>query len=294
MPESDVRMVRLIGFAVAIAAALLLQWLSPHSKVGGSLRVNGGIWLVNAVVTGTICGACVCAAAHWAATRNLGLFNWVVPPTWIALPASILFLDLVSYAWHRANHVVPFLWRWHQVHHSDPSFTVSTSLRFHPGELVLSLPLRLLAVVLLGVPVPAVVVFEVAFTLANSVEHGDIDLPRRFEGAIGRVFITPALHRWHHTVSPHDRDTNYGTIFSVWDRWLGTLAPSDSKTVVRTGLPDASAATLGSALLLPLHRPTSSAIWRSERTGGISRESEQDTVGERRLYPDRRVDASIR
>jgi sterol desaturase/sphingolipid hydroxylase (fatty acid hydroxylase superfamily) len=254
MLESDVRMVRLIGFALAVAAALLLQRQSPHSKAAGSTRVNGGIWLVNAVVTGTICGACVCAAAQWAATRNVGLFNWVVTPIWIALPASVLFLDLVSYAWHRANHVVPFLWRWHQVHHSDPSFTVSTSLRFHPGELVLSLPLRLFAVVLLGVPLPAVVVFEVVFTLTNSIEHGDINLPQRFERVMGRVFVTPAFHRWHHTVNRFDRDTNYGTIFSVWDRWLDTLAPTDSRTMVRTGLPDISVATLGSALLLPLRR----------------------------------------
>ena len=260
MNESDARLIRLVGFAAAIGAALLLQRLLPHSRKLGSFRTNGGIWLVNVVVTGTICGACVCAAAQWAGTRNVGVFNWIVAPIWIALPVSVLFLDLVSYTWHRANHVVPFLWRWHQVHHSDPSFTVSTSLRFHPGELVLSLPLRLLAVVLLGVPVPAVVVFEVVFTLANSVEHGDIDLPQCFEGAMGRVLVTPALHRWHHTVSPRDRDTNYGTIFSVWDRWLGTLAPNDSRTAVRTGLPDVSAATLGSALLLPLRRPTSSAI----------------------------------
>ena len=258
MFESDVRLVRLVGFATAIAAALLLQRLSPHSNAAGSLRVNGGIWLVNALVTGTLCGACVCAAALWAGTKSVGLFHWIATPAWIALPVSVLFLDLVSYTWHRANHVVPFLWRWHQVHHSDSSFTVSTSLRFHPGELVLSLPLRLLAVVLLGVPVVAVVVFEVMFTLANSVEHGDIDLPRRFERAMGRVFVTPALHRWHHTVSPRDRDTNYGTIFSVWDRWLGTFAPSDSTTVVRTGLPHVSATTIGRALMLPIRRPASS------------------------------------
>ena len=258
MPESDVRLVRLTGFAIAIVAALVLQQLSPHSKAGGSLRVNGGLWLVNAVVTGTICGACVCAAAQWAAARSVGVFHWISTTTWLALPVSILLLDLVSYAWHRANHVVPFLWRWHQVHHSDSSFTVSTSLRFHPGELILSLPLRLLAVVLLGVPVVAVVVFEVAFTLVNSIEHGDIDLPHRFERTMGMVFVTPALHRWHHTVSPRDRDTNFGTIFSVWDRWLGTLAPSDSATFVRTGLLHVSATTIGGALLLPLRRPASS------------------------------------
>lgn len=254
MSESDLRVLRLVGFGGAITLALALQWRSPHSGAGGSTRVNGGLWLVNAVVTGTMCGACVCTVAQWSAAKGFGLMGWLAVPTWLAIPVSVLFLDLVSYFWHRANHVVPFLWRWHQVHHSDSAFSVSTSLRFHPGELILSLPLRLAAVILLGVPVVAVVVFEVAFTLANSVEHGDINFPQRLEGIIGSVFVTPALHRWHHTVSRRERDTNYGTIFTVWDQCLGTLAPNDSRTVVQTGLPDISATTLGNALLLPLRR----------------------------------------
>jgi sterol desaturase/sphingolipid hydroxylase (fatty acid hydroxylase superfamily) len=259
MNESDLRALRLLGFGIAIALALILQWRFPHSRAGGSTRVNGGLWLVNAAVMGTICGACVCTAAQWASARELGLLNWLAAPGWLAALVSVLFLDLVSYTWHRANHVVPFLWRWHQVHHSDSSFSVSTSLRFHPGELILSLPLRIAAVVLLGVPVFAVVVFEVAFTLVNSIEHGDIDLPHGLETVVAGVFVTPALHRWHHTVSRQDRDTNYGTIFSVWDRCLGTLAPSDSKTVVRTGLPNVSVDTVGSALSLPLRRTVLSA-----------------------------------
>jgi sterol desaturase/sphingolipid hydroxylase (fatty acid hydroxylase superfamily) len=259
MTEQDLRVLRLIGFAIAIAGALALQKFSPHGRTPGSTRVNAGLWLVNVVVTGTICGACVCSAARWATQSNIGLLNWYAMPVWVAFPVSVAFLDLVSYAWHRANHAVPFLWRWHQVHHSDTAFSVSTALRFHPGELLLSLPLRLAAVVGLGVPVAAVVLFEVAFTFANAIEHGDIDLPRRFETTTARVLVTPALHRWHHTVSRRDRDTNYGTIFSFWDRWLGTLAPNDSRTVVRTGLPDVSAVTLGSALLLPLRRSASSA-----------------------------------
>jgi sterol desaturase/sphingolipid hydroxylase (fatty acid hydroxylase superfamily) len=254
MTESDARIVRLIGFSLAIAAALVLQRLSPHSGRAGSTRVNGGLWLTNALITGTICGACVCAAAQWAAARQTGLLYATAAPVWLAVPASILFLDLVSYAWHRANHVVPFLWRWHQVHHSDTSFTVTTSLRFHPGELVLSLPLRLLAVVLLGVPVLAVVVFEVAFTLANSLEHGDIDLPPRLEKSVQRIFVTPALHRWHHTVVTPDRDRNFATIFSFWDRLFGSYAASDSRTSVRTGIPGWPSVGLRDALLMPLGR----------------------------------------
>jgi len=252
MTEGEVRLLRLIGFAAAMGFALLLQRISPHSRTDGSARVNGALWLVNVIVTGTICGACVCAAAEWANSKGAGVTHWLATPLTVSIPASLLLLDLVSYVWHRANHVVPFLWRWHQVHHSDPSFTVSTSLRFHPGELILSLPLRLLAVVALGVPVVAVVIFEIAFTLANSIEHGDIDLPAGLEAAIGRLFVTPALHRWHHTIVVPDRDRNYGTIFSIWDRLFRSYSPNGSETRVRTGLPGVTEVGLGTALLMPL------------------------------------------
>ncbi|MFN2425462.1 MAG: sterol desaturase family protein [Candidatus Binatia bacterium] len=254
MTEEDLRVLRLGGFAVAMAIALAWQKLRPHESKKGSPRVNGGLWLVNIVVMGTLCGACVCSAAHWATQADFGLLNRFPGPVWLALPVSVLFLDLVSYGWHRATHAVPFLWRWHQVHHSDTSFSVSTALRFHPGELLLSLPLRLAAVVLLGTPVEAVVLFEVTFTLANLVEHGNIDLPATLERRISGVVVTPALHRWHHTNTVVDRDSNFGTIFSIWDRLLGTYTPNDSARVVRTGLPGMSSVSLGDALLLPLRR----------------------------------------
>ena len=254
MTEQNLRLLRLVGFAIAMAVALAWQKLSPHGRTPGSTRVNGGLWLVNIAVTGTICGACVCSAARWAKEIDFGLLNWLATPAGVTFPIAVLFLDLVSYGWHRANHALPFLWRWHQVHHSDPAFSVSTALRFHPGELLLSLPVRLAAVVLLGAPAAAVVLFEVTFTLANAIEHGDIDLPRRLEDVMTRVLVTPALHRWHHTTAVPDRDSNFGTIFSIWDKLLGTYTPNDSRTIVRTGLPGLPGVTLGSALLLPLQR----------------------------------------
>lgn len=252
MTEEELRVLRLAGFAVALGLALAWQKLSPHGQGPGSVAVNARLWIVNVVVTGVVCGACVCSAAQWAGANGVGIFQWLRTPLWIVLPLSVLLLDLVSYAWHRANHVVPFLWRWHQVHHSDPSFSVSTALRFHPGELLLSLPLRLAAVVLAGIPAEAVVFFEVVFTLSNAVEHGDIQLPRGLERVLERVLVTPALHRWHHTVVVPDRDSNFGTIFSLWDRGLGTFAPNDSATRVTTGLPGLDRVGFPEALLLPL------------------------------------------
>ena len=151
---------------------------------------------------------------------------------------TLLGMDLVSYAWHRANHRLKWLWRFHQVHHSDPSFTATTAIRFHFGELLLALPLRLAAVALLGVPIPGVIAFELIFAFANFFEHGDIDLPRPFEKAMAAFFITPALHRRHHSLESGLLNSNYGTIFSIWDRFFGSYASSASSDQVEIGLPE--------------------------------------------------------
>jgi len=215
--------------------------------------VNGGLWLLNALVLGIVCGACAFSVADWAVREHVGLLNVATMPTWLTVVAAIIALDLVSYGWHRANHRIGVLWRFHQVHHSDPTFTTSTGLRFHPGELLLSLPIRLGAVVLLGAPAAAVLAFEVVFTFANLVEHGDIDLPQRSERILGHLFVTPALHRRHHTRMGRARDTNFATVFSGWDRLFGTYTASDSTVAVDTGLPGLSQVTLAEALALPIH-----------------------------------------
>jgi sterol desaturase/sphingolipid hydroxylase (fatty acid hydroxylase superfamily) len=252
--ETQLQALRAAGFVVAALLAVLIQRLAPHAGVRGSWRVNGALWLVNAVVVGAVCGACAFTAAAWAARSGFGVLNQAAVTAWTAVPVTVVVLDLVSYGWHRANHRVPFLWRLHQVHHSDPSFTVSTGLRFHPGELLLSLPVRLAAVVLIGAPVAAVLVFEIAFTFANLIEHGDISLPRRAEDWLAHVCITPALHRRHHTKVGPERDTNFGTVFSLWDRVFGTFTVSDSATRVETGLPGMEDVRLLRALELPFQR----------------------------------------
>ena len=139
------------------------------------------------------------------------------------------------------------------MHHSDAEFTVSTGVRFHPGELLLSLPIRLVAVAALGPSALAVVAFEVIFTIANLVEHGDIDLPLAIERRFGRVCVTPALHRRHHSRRHSELDTNFGTVFVWWDRLLDTYTVSSSGQRIDTGLAELRATpALGRALLLPL------------------------------------------
>jgi sterol desaturase/sphingolipid hydroxylase (fatty acid hydroxylase superfamily) len=253
MDEGTFQLLRGSAFVLAVGLAVALQRVAPHGGLRGSWLVNGGLWLLNALVLGIVCGACAFSVADWAAREHVGLLNVATMPTWLTVVAAIIALDLVSYGWHRANHRIGVLWRFHQVHHSDPTFTTSTGLRFHPGELLLSLPIRLGAVVLLGAPAAAVLAFEVVFTFANLVEHGDIDLPERSERILGHLFVTPALHRRHHTRMGPARDTNFATVFSGWDRLFGTYTASDSTVAVDTGLPGLSQVTLAEALALPIH-----------------------------------------
>jgi sterol desaturase/sphingolipid hydroxylase (fatty acid hydroxylase superfamily) len=252
MTAEELQGIRVAAFAVAMGVAVVLQRVAPHAGRGGSWRVNAALWLVSAGLVGVVCGACGFETARWAEREGVGMLNLAGAAWGTAIPATVLALDLVSYGWHRANHRVAALWRFHQVHHSDPTFTVSTGVRFHPGELLLALPVRLAAVVLLGASAEAVVVFEVLFAAANLVEHGDIDLPRRLEGRLATTFVTPALHRRHHTRKGAARDTNYGTIFSVWDRVFRSFTPSDSATEVPVGLPGLRHVTFARALILPL------------------------------------------
>ncbi len=251
MTEVEFQIVKSVGFVLALALAVGLQWLRPHAAITGSWRVNATLWIIDAALLGLVCGACACTVSRWAEMQGFGLLNLGAAPLWLSIPVSILALDLVSYAWHRANHVVPFLWRFHQVHHSDPAFTATTGLRFHPGELILSLPLRLVAIGGLGVPVVGVIVFEVYFAFQNMFEHGNIDLPAALEKRLACLFVTPALHRRHHSRRRAELNSNYGTIFTFWDRGLGTFSASSSRVSVRTGLPGAEAA-LGPAGALAL------------------------------------------
>ena len=237
MTETEYQLVKSGGFVLALGIVSGLQRWRSHSGAPGSWRINAMLWAVNAGLLGAVCGACACVASRWATGEGAGLLNLTSLPGGLAMLLSVLFLDAVSYWWHRANHVIALLWRFHQAHHSDLTFTASTALRFHPGELLLALPIRLLAVISLGIPIEGLITFEVCFAFSNFFEHGDISLPRRLEDRISQFFVTPALHRRHHSRKRDLLNSNYGTIFTFWDRLFGTFGRNDSETRVNVGLP---------------------------------------------------------
>ena len=257
MPESQealYEIVRSVGLAAALLAGLALERWRPHRRLRPAWRTNLGLWAAGTALTALVCGGCSWVLAAWAAERGLGLLAWLGAGPWPTAAVGLLALDAVSYLWHRANHQVPLLWRFHRVHHADTSFHVTTALRFHPGELLLALPVRLAAILALGVPPEGVLVFELVFGAANLLEHGNFDLPRRLDPVARSVFVTPALHRAHHAADWRELDTNFGTVFSLWDRLTRTFHASAAGRRVVTGLPTWSrpaAPTLAESLLLP-------------------------------------------
>jgi len=253
--EPQAQLARGLAPVAAFAFGLALERIAPHVALRPAWRANLGLWATNALLMAAVCGACGFAVATWATREGVGLLNQIGAPTWLGVAAAVAGLDLLSYAWHRANHELGFLWRFHRVHHADADYHVSTALRFHPGELLLALPIRLAVIAALGAPALGVVVFEVVFGAANVLEHGNFDLPRPLERALGVAFVTPALHRRHHSIERSERDSNYGTILCVWDRLARTLRPDSSAAVFATGLvgsAGAGARSLGAMLLAPL------------------------------------------
>ncbi len=257
MDETTFRIVKTIAVVLAFAGTSLVQWRAPlvkeRGRVSRNWRTNAPFAAANAVLVGLICGACVGAFARHLEIDGRGLTTKLG----LSLPARILVsvgvLDLTAYLWHRANHLVPFLWRFHAVHHTDPVYDASTALRFHPGEVAISLGVRLAVVGIFGLPVVGILAFEALYALANTFEHGNIRLADGFSRRLGRVLVTPAIHRLHHAPERARTNSNYATIFSGWDRLFGTFVPpGPATTAAAVGLPPSALDPFDPVVLMAL------------------------------------------
>ena len=161
-------------------------------------------------------------AAELALDRGWGLFNLLHGSRALEFVAAVLLMDLVVYLQHRLFHVVPFLWRFHKVHHADNDVDVTTGLRFHTVSMVLSMGVKMSAAVLLGASPLAVLVSETALNLTAMFNHANIRLPAGLDGVLRWVVVTPDMHRVHHSVHAGEMRRNFGFNFPWWDRLLGT------------------------------------------------------------------------
>ncbi len=239
-----------LAWLVVFFAAELLDPAAREvvSAAGGWWRMarNLGVWLFNIALSPLV----VLPVSFWAAAHHLG---WR-PGWWDGAPGlllDLLLLDFLIYWWHLANHRVPFLWRFHQVHHLDRFLDTTSALRFHFGEVLLSALARAAVIVLLDIPILSILVFEALVLVAAIFHHSNLRLAAGLERALARLVITPSIHWVHHHARRGDTDSNYGTIFSFWDPLFATRSATRRSPGMPIGVQACGEQTLPRLLLRP-------------------------------------------
>ena len=228
---------------VGLVVLLLLEGAHPffaffreRKERGRHLLRNLVLGAVNSVLVAVVFASLWVAAASYAEARGLGLLRLGDLPGWAHAGLAVLLLDAWTYAWHRMNHRVPFLWRFHRVHHSDAQMDVTTASRFHTGEIVMSSLLRIPVIVALGVTAWELVLYEMLMFAVVQFHHANIALPPRVEAVVNKVIVTPAMHKVHHSRWQPETDSNYSAMLSVWDRIFRSFRRREALHEVELGL----------------------------------------------------------
>ena len=221
--ESLIRITLFLAILVALAA---WEAVAPRRqrKLSRLLRWsnNLGLVVIDRVLLHLSFPVLVVGFALLAEERGWGLLNSVDVPFALTLVLSLLVLDLAIYLQHVLFHAVPALWRLHRVHHADLEFDVTTGLRFHPVEILLSMGIKLAVVAALGAPAIAVLVFEVLLNATSMFNHSNVRIPLGLDRVLRWIVVTPDMHRVHHSIHPHETNSNFGFNLPWWDRLLGT------------------------------------------------------------------------
>jgi sterol desaturase/sphingolipid hydroxylase (fatty acid hydroxylase superfamily) len=245
---------------------MLWENLKPNrlSPVSANKRwfSNFSMVLLGAVVARLIIPTGLAAIAIYAQNNQIGVWNNISVTLWLSVPISVLLFDCLIYWQHRVFHRVPMLWRIHRVHHADPHLDASTGLRFHPIEIALSLVVKIAAVILLGAPVLAILIFEVVLNATAIFNHSNIKLPIKVDRFLRMFIVTQAMHRIHHSQVMSETDSNFGFNLSIWDRLFGSYI-TDAKNGddgIKLGLKEYSSpktnTSLKALLLMPFkHLP---------------------------------------
>ena len=219
-----------LGVSVGVFV-LLAAWelIGPRRRqpAGRAARWPGnlGIVVLDTILVRVVFPVTGVGLALLAEARGWGLFNLAALPNWIAVAASVVLLDLAIYLQHVLFHAVPALWRLHRMHHADLAFDVSTGLRFHPVEILLSMLIKLTVIAALGAPALSVLIFEVMLNATSMFSHGNIRIPERFDRVLRWLVVTPDMHRVHHSILPRETNSNFGFNLPWWDRLFGTYRP---------------------------------------------------------------------
>jgi len=239
--ETTVRLGSFLGVFVVLA---IWEWLSPRRTltVSKGLRWFGNlsITVINPVLLRLIIPILPVQLAITAGERGWGILNYQIGlPYWARVVIGVVVLDCVIYLQHVIFHRLPLLWRLHSMHHTDMDLDVTSGLRFHPIEILLSMGIKLAAVILIGAPALAVLIFEVLLNATSMFEHANAYIPPGLDRVLRLLIVTPDMHRVHHSVIRSENDSNFGFNLSVWDRLFRTYLakPSEGQMGMTIGLP---------------------------------------------------------
>src|SRR5882757_1873142 len=244
--------------ACIFLSLLLLQWRFPlrrqHFSMLRRLVRNFVLSIPGFAIVRSAMLPIPIAVAIWAQHRGIGLLNWLALPFWIAVIATFLLMDYAYWWWHWTNHMVPFFWRFHNMHHTDLDLDVSTAARFHFGEMIFSIGFLSLAVTVFGITPIMLMIFFITFEAATLFHHSNWRLPIRVERLFNLIIVSPRMHGIHHSIVQRETNSNWGTIFCWWDKLHRTLrrdVPQDEITIGVAAYRDEKELTLGQLLVLP-------------------------------------------
>ena len=234
--------IRLAFYFGVFALMALWELLAPRRSltVSKSMRWTHNLSLVflNTLILRLLFPAAAVGVAIFATNNGWGLLNHFHIPYPLAIVLSVVALDLVIYFQHVLLHAVPTLWRLHRVHHADLDYDVTTGSRFHPLEIVLSMLIKFCAILVIGAPAVAVVIFEVVLNTMSMFNHGNVRLPLVIDRVLRLLVVTPDMHRVHHSIEDNEANSNFGFNLSLWDRLFGTYIdqPRDGHTGMTIGI----------------------------------------------------------
>jgi len=258
----DATMMRTGVFFVVLTIMAVAEYYAPRRPLRLGRRrwpANLSIVVLDALIVRLLLPGGAIAAAVWAEAQHIGLFHSLAWRESVAVITSVILLDLAIYAQHVLFHAVPMLWRLHLVHHADCDIDVTTGLRFHPVEILLSMLIKIGLVIALGVPVLAVMIFEIVLNAMAMFNHANVYLPLKLDRCLRLLVVTPDVHRIHHSVLKAETNSNFGFNLSIWDRLFGTWQEQpqyghDGMVIGLEHLQSAPTQQLGYMLRLPFTR----------------------------------------
>ncbi len=222
----DVNAIRFIIFLGVFALMILLESLIQlHPTVDSKPRrfaINLGLTGIDIFAVKLFFGTAAVGAAAFANEQSWGVLNYLDWPVWLEITITIILLDFSIYVQHVVVHMIPFFWRFHKVHHTDLDLDVSSALRFHPIEILGSMLFKISIIFALGPTPLTVMIFEAILNGMAQFTHSNIKLPEKLDSLMRYFFVTPDMHRIHHSEELDETNSNYGFNFSIWDRALGT------------------------------------------------------------------------